>query len=64
MELVHRLVWEVDGKRFVSPIAWEVDKDARSAARQAEYAMREAGITQDMLRFIGIEVGTQKPSDA
>lgn len=58
MKIVHRIAWEIDGKRFVSPIAWEDSKDAQSAARQAQYAMREAGITDSRIRFVGLEASS------
>lgn len=55
----YRLVWEIQGDRFVSPVSWEVAADAKDAARQAEYAMKNAGL-QNEVRFIGLEVSVRE----
>jgi hypothetical protein len=59
MREVYRLVWEIQGERFVSPLAWEIATDATSAARQAELAMKNAGL-QNEVRFIGLEISVRK----
>lgn len=57
--LSYRLVWEIRGDRVVSPLLWEVAADARDAARQAEYAMKNVGL-QDEVHFIGLEVSARE----